>query len=113
MTREEAIHIAREVAEKEGWPWEEPLWVEEGRRFFLFGRRYWRVTTNTKYAVIGRNVHVQIDDLSGQVLSSEYVPTLRAVLSAEKQEENFIPARANTNETQLKPQVPVKLAGAK
>ena len=110
MTREQVIQSAREVAEKAGWPWEEPIVVEEGRRFYLFGRRYWRVTTNTKYAQIGRNVHVQMDDLSGQVLSGEYVPTLRAILSAKTQEENFIPARANTKETQLKPQVPVAAA---
>ncbi len=75
MTRDEVIRIARALAEKKGWPWAEPLWVEEKRRFILFGRRYWRVTTNTKYADIGRNVHVQIDDKTGQILSSEYVPT--------------------------------------
>src|SRR2546428_436013 len=61
MTRDEVIQIARAVAKKEGWPWLEPLWVEDERRFIFFGRRYWRVTTNTKYADIGRNVHVQID----------------------------------------------------
>lgn len=75
MTREEAIQIARTLAEKKGWPWVEPLWVEDARRFILFGRRYWRVATNTQYADIGRNVHVQIDDRTGQVLSSEYMPT--------------------------------------
>ncbi len=75
MTRDEVIQIARAVAKKEGWPWLEPLWVEDERRFIFFGRRYWRVTTNTKYADIGRNVHVQIDDETRRVLSSEYVPT--------------------------------------
>ena len=75
MTRDEAIQSARTVAKKEGWPWVEPLWVEEKRRFILFGRRSWRVTTNTKYADMGCNVHVQIDDKTGHVLSSDYVPT--------------------------------------
>ena len=75
MTRDEAIQSARTLVEKKGWPWAEPLWVEEKRRFILFGRRYWRVTTNTKYADIGCNVHVLIDDKTGQILSSEYVPT--------------------------------------
>ena len=75
MTSEEAIQVARTVAEKKGWPWVEPLLVEAGRHFLLFGRRYWRVTTNSEYADIGRNVHVQIDDQTGQILRSEYVPT--------------------------------------
>jgi hypothetical protein len=74
MTRDEAIQSARTEAKKEGWPWVEPLRVEEKRRFTLFGRRYWRVTTNTKYSEIGCNVHVQIDERTGQILSSEYVP---------------------------------------
>ena len=75
MTPDEVIQIARTLAEKNGWPWVEPLRVEDERRFILFGRRSWRVTTNTEYADIGRNVHVQIDDETGQILSSEYVPT--------------------------------------
>ena len=75
MTRDEAIQMARTLAEKEGWPWAEPLLVEKGRQFALFGRQYWRVTTNSKYADIGRNVHVQIDDKTQRVLSSEFVST--------------------------------------
>ena len=75
MTRDEVIQSARTLADKKGWPWVEPLWVEDERRFILFGRHSWRVTTNTQYADIGRNVHVRIDDATGRVLSSEYVPT--------------------------------------
>ena len=75
MTRDEVIQIARTAAEKEGWPWAEPLLVEDERRFILSGRRFWRVTTNFKYADIGCNVHVQIDDETGRVLSSDYPPT--------------------------------------
>jgi hypothetical protein len=74
MTRDEAIQIARTLADKEGWPWTEPLFVEERRRFAGFGRHYWRVTTNTKYADIGDNVHVWIDDQTREVLSSDYMP---------------------------------------
>ena len=75
MTRDEVTQIARTAAEKEGWPWAEPLLVEDERRFILFGRRFWRVTTNSRYADIGCNVHVQIDDETGRVLSSDYAPT--------------------------------------
>ena len=86
MTRNEVIEIAHAVATKAGWPWEEPLLIEERRRFILFGRRYWRVTTNIQYAAIGRNVYVQLDDESGEVLSSKYVPTYQGILSKENSE---------------------------
>lgn len=75
MTREDAIKIARTLAGTNGWPWVEPLTVEDGRQFIFFGRRFWRVTTNSRYVDIGCNVHVQIDDETGQVLSSDYTPT--------------------------------------
>jgi hypothetical protein len=75
MTRDAAIQTARTLAGEKGWPWVEPLMVEDGRRFIVFGRRFWRVTTNSQYADIGCNVHVQIDDQTGRVLSSDYAPT--------------------------------------
>lgn len=74
MTRDAAIQTARKLAEEKGWPWVEPLMVEDGRRFFVFGRPFWRVTTNSRYVDIGCNVHVQIDDKTGRVLSSDYTP---------------------------------------
>ena len=74
MTRDDAIQTARTLAEKKGWPWIEPLMVEDGRRFFMFGRRFWRVTTNSRYVDIGCNVRVQIDDDTGRVVRSEYAP---------------------------------------
>lgn len=77
MTHDAVIQIAHAEAVKKGWPWVGPLLVEGKRQFSLFGRRFWRVTTNTQYAEIGCNVHVQVDDETGQVLSSDYVPTQR------------------------------------
>ena len=74
MTRDDAIQTARTLAEEKGWPWVEPLMVEDGRRFIVFGRRFWRVTTNSRYVDIGCNVHVLIDDETGRVLSSDYTP---------------------------------------
>jgi len=75
MTRDAAIQTARTLAGEKGWPWVEPLMVEDGRRFIVFGSRFWRVTTNSRYVDIGCNVHVQIDDETGRVLSSDYTPT--------------------------------------
>lgn len=74
MTRDAAIQTARTLAGEKGWPWVESLMVEDGRRFIVFGRRFWRVTTNSRYVDIGCNVHVQIDDETGRVLSSDYTP---------------------------------------
>ncbi len=75
MTLDTAIQTARTLAEGKGWPWVEPLMVEDGRRFFVFGRRFWQVTTNSRYVDIGCNVHVQIDDKTGRVIRSDYTPT--------------------------------------
>ena len=75
MTRNETIQVARTEVKREGWPWVEPLWVEEKRQFMLFGKRYWRIATNTKYVDMGCNVHICIDDQTGKILSSEYTPT--------------------------------------
>lgn len=58
MTPDEVILPARTLAETNGRPCVEPLRVEDERRFMLFGRRYWSVTTDAEYADIGRNVHV-------------------------------------------------------
>lgn len=77
MTHDSVIRIAHAEAVKQGWPWVGPLLVEGKRQFSLFGRRSWRVTTNTQYAEIGCNVHVQVDDETGQVLSSDFVPAKR------------------------------------
>jgi hypothetical protein len=81
MTRDEVIQTARTLAEKKGWPWVEPLSVEAARRFILFGRRSWRVATNTYYTEIGHNVHVTIDDETGQILRSEYIEDRTALHS--------------------------------
>ena len=75
MTLDEVIQAARREAGTKGWPWSEPIQVEEKRRFLLFGRKYWRVTTNTYYAEIGDNVRIDLDNHTGQILRSEYVPT--------------------------------------
>lgn len=70
MTGIEAIEIARSVAVREGWPWEEPILARMERAFFFFGRRRWRVTTRSDHR--GGNVNVVVDDDTGRVTSKGF-----------------------------------------
>ncbi len=72
MSREQAVEIARQIADGEGWPWIEPVEVVAKRKFPLVWRRYWQVTTNCKFET--RSVRVQIDAATGQVLRLFYHP---------------------------------------
>lgn len=72
MTREEAIQLARSTIEKEGWPWWEPVYVTQARRFIFFGKRVWRIFTNSHAR--GCNAHVELDDETGQVLRKGFIP---------------------------------------
>jgi hypothetical protein len=70
LTELDALRIAREIADKNGWPWEDPVkaWrSSEG----IFRKRYrWTVRTNAN--AIGRNVWIGIDDATGEVLSAGF-----------------------------------------
>ena len=66
LTKEEAIAIARSVAEQEGWPWREPIWANTYRNFFLFGTLRWHIRTNSDHR--GGNVNVHLIDATGEVI---------------------------------------------
>ena len=72
MTKEEVLQIARQVAEDERWPWDEPVLVQEQTRGFWNRRKVWEVRTNTK--LIGRNVFLEIDAETGDVISKGFCP---------------------------------------
>ncbi len=72
MSRDQALQIARQVADGEGWPWIEPVEAVRKRTFPLVGRRYWQVRTNFKFGT--RSVKVQIDASTGRVLRLFYHP---------------------------------------
>lgn len=77
MTKEQALHQAREVARSQGWPWEKPVrvtllkpwWI-----FRLFGWKNatWSVFTNTNFR--GMNVIIDIDDASGRIKGKWFAP---------------------------------------
>ncbi len=70
MTAEEAIAIARSVAERQGWPWQEPVLAKRYRTFVLFGRPVWHVMTNSDHR--GGNVNVHLNDLTGEVVAKGF-----------------------------------------
>lgn len=71
MTKEGAIARAKAFAEERGWTWREPVHAETYRPWFIMPLR-WRVVSN--YGARGMNVRVEIDDATGEVLSSNYIP---------------------------------------
>ncbi|MCI0712828.1 MAG: hypothetical protein L0154_21915 [Chloroflexi bacterium] len=72
MTEQEAIEIARKVAEAEGWYWTEPCETKLYRHWWLLGRLKWCVRSNADYW--GANVVVTIDDATGKVLRKGFAP---------------------------------------
>jgi hypothetical protein len=69
VTRDEVLRIAHEVADAEGWPWQEPVSIEQDRHW-PFGRATWDVYTNS--GSIGQNIRIRIDGESGKVLSKGF-----------------------------------------
>lgn len=72
MTRDEAISLARNVAENEGWEWRDPIVATKARMFIVAGPASWHVMSNADCR--GCNVNVQIDDQSGHVTSKGFAP---------------------------------------
>jgi hypothetical protein len=72
MLSDEAIRIARAVAEREGWPWVLPVQAIQKRKFPWLGKPYWQVRTNSKFE--SPSVHVRIDNATARVLGAGYNP---------------------------------------
>lgn len=63
IARDEAIALARKHVETMGWPWQEPLMVQEGITTF------W-IMTNADYRGGNVNIHLKVDD--GSIVSSAF-----------------------------------------
>src|SRR5450432_677605 len=72
ITEFEAVELAREIAASKGWPWEEPIDTIRRRRAWFGRHYYWEVLSNTNCT--GRNVSVAIDETTGEVLGSGFMP---------------------------------------
>lgn len=76
MTKEEAIKKAKEIAEKENWPWVEPssaTIMTEVKGWFnpVDVRDYWNVTTNI--TMRGCNIIIQLDVDTGELIKKYFV----------------------------------------
>ena len=70
ISEEEAVNIAKKVAETNGW-----LWLGDTqliKRGWFFKTRNWTVLSNAD--MIGCNVWVEIDSITGAVVSSGFSP---------------------------------------
>lgn len=72
MNAERAIELAEAEAKKEGWLWFEPVAAYKQRRWVLFGRVSWLVTSNADKR--GCNVRVRVDDASGRIVDKGFAP---------------------------------------
>jgi len=61
--------MAREVAQREGWPWAEPVSVVRYTTFWRAKVR-WHIMTNANCC--GGNVNVHIDDSTREVIAKGY-----------------------------------------
>jgi hypothetical protein len=64
ISAQQAIDIARAESDARGWPWQEPVVVDEGLR----GYRIW-----TNAQMRGGNVSIHVDGHSGRVSSARLV----------------------------------------
>jgi hypothetical protein len=71
MTREQAIGVARREAERQGWPWLEPVEARLSRRW-LIGPAEWEVASNAHSR--GMNVRVRIEDGTGRIRRAGFTP---------------------------------------
>jgi hypothetical protein len=77
MTRDEAVAMARQIAETRGWVWHGRVAARLERRGGLLARlfgpaRRWHVLSNASGK--GCNVCVTIDDESGEVVRASFWP---------------------------------------
>jgi hypothetical protein len=72
MNAKEAISLAVDVAEAEGWTWLEPAIAKRKRGWIFFGPFIWHVLSNAES--IGCNVRIEIDDTTGRIISKHFMP---------------------------------------
>ena len=72
MKLDQAVEIAKAVAESEGWRWEEPIHVRKSRRGWFKGTWEWHVHSNAEWR--GCNVYIVVDDVTGEVSHKAFLP---------------------------------------
>ena len=72
ISEEDALEAARQLAAARGWTWLSPVKVWRSRTFVLFGRRTYRIGTNS--GMRGCNVWVTVDAYDGTILEANFIP---------------------------------------
>ena len=68
ITEQEAIAVAKKVAEENSWPFEEPVKCKEGKQS---GKRAWLIRTNNDK--LGGNLEVAISTEDGSILRRAFL----------------------------------------
>jgi hypothetical protein len=71
VTEDEAVSLARAVAEREGWAWVEPAYATFRRPWFGKGGK-WEIFSNANG--LGAKARVVIDAQTGAILEKGYIP---------------------------------------
>lgn len=74
IERDEVIELARKYAQDQGWPFDEPVYLEEGRLLFSRGRKPRIVKLWTNGTDLGTKAWFEIDREAGQVIAAGYIP---------------------------------------
>lgn len=70
ISEDDAVAIAREVAETRGWSWRGRVVVNRRRKWIFFGELSFEVFSNADYR--GGNVIVAVDAKTGEVLRAGF-----------------------------------------
>lgn len=70
VTEDEAIQIAKQTAEVQGWPWVGEVLID--REQLAEGHYAWTIKSNA--GALGRNVLVTVDAKDGSVLNRRFWP---------------------------------------
>jgi len=71
ISEDEAVRLARKLAEENGWGWLDPPYTTLRRQWFGPGGR-WEIFSNA--AGKGPKVRVVLDAQSGQIIEKGYIP---------------------------------------
>lgn len=74
MTKPEALALAKTVAEREGWPFLDPVSAVYRKRWFGRGGIW---TVHTHISGMTAQVGIRIDDRTGEVIEKRFVDTPR------------------------------------
>jgi hypothetical protein len=71
VSEEEAVALAKEVADEKGWPWALPVRVSRRKPWLSRGGGRWEIFSNGN--ALGASVRVVINDDTGEVIERGFI----------------------------------------